>query len=418
MGFQHGLSGLNAASKNLDVIGHNVANSSTTGFKASRTDFAEMVASAIGSSSGSTSGIGVNVAAVSQQFTQGAINSTGNSLDLAVNGDGFFHVKLTDGTQAYTRSGNFQLDKAGNMITTDGASVMGYPIDPVTGLTSSTTLEPLKFPTGQPIPAKETTEITAALNLSARAENAAGDATAVPPIPATPRATYGTSIEVYDSQGIATPVTMYFEKATGNTWNVFTSLDPTATSVGQLVFDGSGKLVSGSPIAMTVAASSLPNPNAAAGGANPVGDLSISLNLSGVTQSSSDFAVSKLTHNGYAAGELNGIQISTDGTIMASYSNGVTRAESQLALAKFSNSQGLSAIGGNNWVATAESGAPLYGTAKSGSFGSMVSGALESSNVDLTAELVNMMGAQRAYQANAQTIKTQDQVFSTLVNLR
>ena len=157
MGFQHGLSGLNAASKNLDVIGHNVANSSTTGFKASRTDFAEMVASAIGSSSGSTSGIGVNVAAVSQQFTQGAINSTGNSLDLAVNGDGFFHVKLTDGTQAYTRSGNFQLDKAGNMITTDGASVMGYPIDPVTGLTSSTTLEPLKFPTGQPIPAKETT---------------------------------------------------------------------------------------------------------------------------------------------------------------------------------------------------------------------------------------------------------------------
>ena len=416
MGFQHGLSGLNAASKNLDVIGHNIANSSTTGFKSSRADFAEMVASAIGSSSGSTSGIGVNVAAISQQFTQGAINSTGNSLDLAINGDGFFHVKLTDGTQAYTRSGNFQLDKAGNLITTDGASVMGYPIDPVTGLTSNTTLEALKFPTGQPIPAKETTQITAALNLSARAENAAGDPAAVPPVPATPRATYGTSLEVYDSQGIATPVTMYFEKAAGNTWNVFTSLDPAATSIGQLIFDGSGKLVSGSPMDMTIAAADLPNPNVT--GANPVQDLNISLNLSGVTQSSSDFAVSKLTHNGYAAGELNGIQISTDGTIMASYSNGVTRAESQLALAKFSNSQGLSAIGGNNWVATADSGTPLYGTAKSGSFGSMVSGALESSNVDLTAELVNMMGAQRAYQANAQTIKTQDQVFSTLVNLR
>jgi len=416
MGFQHGLSGLNAASKNLDVIGHNVANSSTTGFKSSRADFAEMVASAIGSSSGSTAGIGVNVAAVSQQFTQGAINSTGNSLDLAINGDGFFHVKLTDGTQAYTRSGNFQLDKAGNMITTDGASVMGYPIDPATGLTSGTTLEALKFPTGQPIPAKETTEITAALNLSARAENAAGDPAAVPPVPATPRATYGTSIEVYDSQGIATPVALYFEKSAGNTWNVFNSLDTAATSIGQLVFDGSGNLVSGSPIAMTVAAADLPNPNN--GGANPVQDLSISLNLGGVTQSSSEFSVSKLTHNGYAAGELNGIKISTDGTIMASYSNGVTRAESQLALAKFSNSQGLSAIGGNNWVATADSGAPLYGTAKSGSFGAMISGALESSNVDLTAELVNMMGAQRAYQANAQTIKTQDQVFSTLVNLR
>lgn len=416
MGFQHALSGLNAASKNLDVIGHNVANSSTTGFKSSRADFAEMVASAIGSSSGSTSGMGVNVAAVSQQFTQGAINSTGNSLDLAVNGDGFFHVKLTDGTQAYTRSGNFKLDKAGNMVTTEGASVMGYPVDPATGLISSTTLEALKFPTGQPIPAKETTEITASLNLSAGAPNAAGDPAAVPPVPATPRATYGTSIEVYDSQGIATPVALYFEKSAGNTWNVFTSLDATATSIGQLIFDGSGSLVSGSPMTTTIAAADLSNPNV--GGANPVQDLNISLNLGGVTQSSSEFSVSKLTHNGYAAGELNGIKISTDGTIMASYSNGVTRAESQLALAKFSNSQGLSAIGGNNWVATGESGTPLYGTAKSGSFGAMISGALESSNVDLTAELVNMMGAQRAYQANAQAIKTQDQVFSTLVNLR
>ena len=413
MAFQQGLSGLNAASKNLDVIGHNVANSSTTGFKASRTDFAEMVASAIVTSTGANSGIGVNVAAVSQQFMQGAINATGNGLDLAINGDGFFRVALTDGTQAYTRAGNFQLDKAGNMVTTDGASVMGYPIDPVTGLTSSTTLQAIKFPTGQPIPAKETTQVTALLNLNARAVNAAGDATATPPVAATPRATYGTSLEVYDSQGMPTPMTMYFEKGAGNTWNVFNSLDATAAPVGQLVFDGSGKLVSGSPINMTVAAV---NPNAT--GANPVPNLNLTLDLSGVTQFGSDFAVSKLNHNGYAAGELNGITISGDGTIMANYSNGVTRAESQLALAKFSNSQGLSAIGGNNWVATADSGPPVLGTAKSGSFGALVSGALESSNVDLTGELVNMMTAQRAYQANAQTIKTQDQVFSTLVNLR
>ena len=416
MSFQQGLSGLNAASKNLDVIGHNVANSSTTGFKSSRTDFAEAIASAIVTSTGANSGIGVNIAAVSQQFTQGAINSTGNSLDLAVNGDGFFRVSLPDGTQAYTRSGNFQLDKAGNMITTDGASVMGYAIDPATGLTNSTTVQALKFPTGQPIPAKQTTQITALLNLDARATNAAGDATATPPVAATPRATYGTSLEVYDSQGLATPVTMYFEKGAGNTWNVYNSLDASAPSIGQLVFDGSGTLVSGSPINMTIAAADLANPNAT--GANPVGDLALTLDLSGVTQFGSDFAVSKLNHNGYAAGELTGISIGNDGTIMANYSNGVTRAESQLALAKFSNVQGLSAVGGNNWVATSESGPPVFGTAKSGSFGSLVSGALESSNVDLTAELVNMMTAQRAYQANAQTIKTQDQVFSTLVNLR
>lgn len=416
MGFQHGLSGLNAASKNLDVIGHNVANSSTTGFKSSRAEFAEMVASAIGSSSGSTSGIGANVATVSQQFTQGAINSTGNSLDLAVNGDGFFHVSLNDGTQAYTRSGNFQLDKAGNLVTFDGANVMGYSIDQATGLANSTTLEALKFPTGQPIPAKETKEITVALNLNARATPAAGDTSVAPPILATPRATYGTSLEVYDSQGLPTPVTMYFEKGEGNTWNVFNSLAADADSIGTLVFDESGKLSSGSPLSLTIPGSELPNPNN--NGANPVRDLELTLDMGAVTQFGSDFAVSKLSHDGYAAGELNGINISGDGTVMATYSNGVTRAESQLALAKFSNVQGLSAIGNNNWVVTSDSGAPVLGTAKSGSFGSLIAGALESSNVDLTAELVGMMTAQRAYQANAQTIKTQDQVFSTLVNLR
>ena len=410
MGFQHGLSGLNAASKNLDVIGHNIANSGTTGFKSSRTDFAEMIASAIGSASGATTGIGVNVASVSQQFTQGTINRTGNSLDLAINGDGFFSVRLPDGSAAYTRSGNFQLDKAGNMVTIDGANVMGYPIDPTTGKTSSTTLQPLKYPTGQPIAAKATTEILAALNLDARAENAAGDPAATPPIPATPRATYGTSLEVYDSQGMPTPVTMYFEKTNGNTWDVYTSLDA-KTPAGQLTFDSSGKLVSGSPLSLTIPAASLPNPN-------PVPDLVLDIDLSGVSQFGSDFAVSKLNQNGYAAGELSGINVSADGTVMATYSNGVTRAESQLALAKFSNTQGLSAIGGNNWVATPDSGPPVMGTARSGNFGSLQAGALEDSNVDLTAELVNMMGAQRAYQANAQTIKTQDQVFSTLVNLR
>ncbi len=411
MGFQHGLSGLNAASKNLDVIGHNIANSGTTGFKSSRTDFAEMIASAIGSASGATTGIGVNVASVSQQFTQGTINRTGNSLDLAINGDGFFSVRLPDGSAAYTRSGNFQLDKAGNMVTIDGANVMGYPIDPTTGKTSSTTLQPLKYPTGQPIAAKATTEILAALNLDARAENAAGDPAATPPIPATPRATYGTSLEVYDSQGMPTPVSLYFEKGAGNTWNVYTSLDPAAPVAGTLTFDTSGKLLSGSPLALTIPAADLPNPN-------PVPDLVLNIDLGGVSQFGSDFAVSKLNQNGYAAGELSSINVSPDGTVMATYSNGVTRAESQLALAKFSNTQGLSAIGGNNWVATPDSGPPVMGTARSGNFGSLQAGALEDSNVDLTAELVNMMGAQRAYQANAQTIKTQDQVFSTLVNLR
>ena len=151
MSFQQGLSGLNAASKNLDVIGHNIANSNTVGFKASRAEFAEMVASAIGSAGGSNAGIGVEVAAVAQQFTQGNLTITGNSLDVAINGNGFFTLTLPDGTPAYTRSGNFKLDKEGNMITNDNASVMGYPVDPVTGLRSGTDPIPMVFPTAEPI---------------------------------------------------------------------------------------------------------------------------------------------------------------------------------------------------------------------------------------------------------------------------
>lgn len=249
MSFQQGLSGLNAASKNLDVIGHNIANSNTTGFKSSRADFAEMVASAIGSASGQSSGIGVNVASVSQQFRQGSITSTGNNLDIAINGNGFFVVKQSDGSTAYTRAGNFGLDKEGNLKTVDNDNVMGYQVDPATGkIQSGATPVPLSFPTGQPIPAKQTSKVGVELNLDARATVAAGDASATPPIAATPRATYGTSLNVYDTQGTAIPVNLYFEKdATGNTWNVFNSLDATATPIGKAVFDASGKLTSVTP---------------------------------------------------------------------------------------------------------------------------------------------------------------------------
>src|SRR3989344_5803148 len=222
MSFQQGLSGLNAASKNLDVIGHNIANSNTVGFKASRAEFAEMVASAIGSSGGPPAG----------------------------SGGGFFTLTLPDGTPAYTRSGNFKLDKEGNMITNDNANVMGYPVDPVTGLRSGTDPIPMVFPTSEPIPAKQTTTITAAFNLPATATDAAGDPAATPPIPATPRATYGTSINVFDSRGVAKPVSLYFQKtATDNTWDVYDKLDdPTAvppvvaTPIGQITFDNNGAI--------------------------------------------------------------------------------------------------------------------------------------------------------------------------------
>lgn len=412
MGFQQGLSGLNAASKNLDVIGHNIANSGTVGFKASRTEFDEMVASAIGSANGTNGGIGVSVGAIAQQFTQGNISVTGNNLDVAINGNGFFQIQQNDGTMAYTRAGNFKLDKDGNVITNAGGKVMGYPVDPATGKPTAGSPRPLVFPTGAPIPAKQTEKAKITFNLDARAVAAA---TATPP---TPRATYGTSITAYDSQGVPQPVSFYFVK-TGNPneWEMYTTLDetlqPPGSPVGTITFDGNGKIISGGSFGMNISTAPA-NPNSPI----PGPDFVVNFDFSDSTQYGTKWAVSESTQDGYTAGQLTGINIGTDGTILTRYSNDVTRPEGVVSLATFRNTQGLSDIGNNLWVETYESGQPTVGQPTNGAFGQLRSGALEDSNVDLTAELVNMMTAQRAYQANAQTIKTQDQIMSTLVNLR
>ena len=422
MGFQQGLSGLSAASRSLDVIGHNIANANTTGFKSSRAEFADMVAASMGAASGRSNGIGVEVAAVAQQFTQGSLTVTGNNLDLAINGNGFFKVQQPDGSAAYTRAGNFKLDKAGDLVTNDGSHVMGYKVDPATGVAGTETV-PLSFPVGSPIGAKQTTSITASFNLDARAKDAAGvtaDPTATPPVAAvapTPRSTYGTSVNVFDSQGVATPLSLYFVKtAEPNTWEVYTSLDETLEPPGSpkhtITFNEKGEIVADSAkLTLEVTPSANPNTDAP-------GPFEVEIDFGKVTQFGNKFAVSDLKQDGYGAGELTNINVANDGTIVASYSNGVTRAEAQVALANFRNPQGLTPVGGNNWVETFESGPSMLGKPGDGNFGVLRSGALEESNVDLTAELVNMMTAQRAYQANAQTIKTQDQAMSTIVNLR
>lgn len=400
MGFQQGLSGLNAASRNLDVIGNNIANANTVGFKQSRTEFADLVASSIGVTSGSTAGIGVEVATIAQQFSQGNITVTGNTLDVAINGNGFFALTQTDGSAAYTRNGQFKLDKDGNLVTNQSAQVMGYPTDPLTGLRTSVTLQPIVLPTGGPIPAQQSTAITAEFNLDAEAPVAA---TAVPP---TPRTTYGTSLNVFDSQGVAVPVNLYFEKTALNTWAVY-DLPTGGTAVGSLVFNNSGAITTpapGTPIALSVT--------------GPLGAFGVSLNVDDVTQFGSPFAVSNLTQDGYTAGELTGIRIENSGNITARYSNGQTQSAGQLALVNFRNPQGLGQLGAGVWQETFESGLPVTGAPSEGNFGALRSGSVEDANVDLTSELVNMLTAQRAYQANAQTIKTQDQVLSTLVNLR
>lgn len=408
MAFHHGLSGLNAASKKLDVVGQNIANSSTIGFKASRAEFTAMVASAMGGCGCSGTGIGVT-SSVSQQFSQGVITPTSNALDMAINGNGFFCVQTPAGDTAYTRMGNFQLNKAGELVTTNGDKVMGYPIDPTTGGVSDTR-GTITFPTGG-IPAKPTENINVALNLDARTEAP----------PASSRAASGTSLQVYDSLGIAHPVSLYFERSganANNTWEVFDGLDDpaavppvVATSLGTITFNPDGSIAT-NPATLTLSVTPAP-----ATGAAPV-PMSMTVDLSKVTQYGNSFSVSKLSQDGYAAGEFIGVNVSEDGTLMASYSNGVTRGEVRMSMATFINPQGLTPASNGNWIASASSGEPVPGTAGAGNFGSITGSALEESNVDLTAELVEMMTAQRYYQANAQTIKTQDEAFSTITNMR
>jgi len=406
MSFQTGLSGLNAASRNLDVIGNNIANANTVGAKVARAEFSEIVAASTIAANGRTEGIGVEVAAVAQQFTQGVVNVTGNPLDIAINGAGFFRVTLPDGSAAYTRGGEFKLDTEGNIVTNAKAKLMGYPTT-VDGVATSSSLQPMTLPTGSPIPARATTSISAELNLDASA------AVWNTPVPPTPLTTYGTSLNVYDSQGSAIPTSVYLRKTASDTWQIYT--DPTsdatatATLAATLTFDNNGKLVSSAPALPSISLTS-PNPN--------IGTFSATLDVTKTTQYATSFAVTDLVQDGYAPGDFVALAIGDNGVIKARYSNGQTQAAGQIAVADFRDVQGLRPSANGNWVETVESGQPIVGEPGVGKFGALRAGALEESNIDLTSELVNMMTAQRTYQANAQTIKTQDQVLSTLTQLR
>ena len=404
MGFQQGLSGLNSSSRNLDVIGHNIANANTVGMKASRVEFAEVYASSINASGGTNAGIGVTVAATTQMFTQGNITVTGNDLDVAINGNGFYELTMPTGGMAYSRSGLFKLNNEGQVVTNLGGQLMGYPTDSE-GTRLSFTTQPLSLPTGGPIPARATSNVAAEFNLDARAPVAA---TAVPP---TPLSKYGTSVIAYDPQGLEIPVGFAFEKTAVNQWNVYTSVngsDPAASTPFMLQFNTDGSLNPATPIPpLTVASPS-----------NPAVSFPLTLDFGGVTQFGIDFAVNNLQQDGYRPGELTNLKIGETGVITASYSNGQTRAAGQIALVNFRNVQGLQPTGNGNWEANFATGEPVRGAPGEGKFGTLRAGALEDSNIDITGELVSMMTAQRAYQANAQSIKTQDQVLNTLLNLR
>ncbi len=416
MSFQQGLSGLSASSQNLDVIGNNIANANTTGMKMSRAEFSDLYASAMGGSN-SGAGIGVAVGNVAQIFTQGNISSTGNPLDVAINNNGFFQLLTPSGTFAYTRDGAFKQDVNGNIVTNDGSKVLGISPDPTTGaILPGGALVPLTLPTGSGIPAVATTTISASVNLDARAATATGSAVATPPTLVPPLATYGTALTAYDGQGVPVPVSLYFTKTGLNTWQVYTNDLTGGTTIPQplgapMDFDpATGNLAVGSPWLTSM---SLPM-SSVNGALTPAPKI----DLSGVSQFGTSFAVSTLSQNGQKPGKLTSINIDTSGVVIGSYDNGKQVPAGQIQLATFANSQGLSPNSGGTWSSTPASGTPVSGAPGTGNFGTLTSGALEDSNVDLTKALVDMMTAQRSYQANAQTIKTQDQVMSTLVNLR
>ena len=419
MGFQQGLSGLNASSKNLEVIGNNIANANTFGAKASRAEFADVYANAIGGTRNAI-GIGVSVAAVAQQFTQGNITGTDNPLDIAINGGGFFQVRDPSGAMTYSRNGQFKVDNAGFIINNQGSRLMGFPAD-ATGTIIPGAATALQMPTAGITP-QVTTGIQMEMNLDARAGVTLPTAGA--PIDFADPSTYNnaTSQTVYDVQGQEVALTYYFQKTGTNTWNVYVAANgtPLATSGGNpapsttITFPTNG----GTPTAPAgTVALDIPSVSNAVG-AVTVPITGVALDLSGATQYGAQFGVTDLQQDGYSAGQLIGAQIDANGVISARYSNGETRPAGQLELATFRNPQGLQPMGGNAWVQTAASGGPIVGTPGSGNLGVLQAGALEESNVDLTAELVNMIVAQRSYQANAQTIKTQDQILQAIVNLR
>ena len=419
MSFQQGLSGLNASSKNLEVIGNNVANANTVGAKASRAEFADMYASALNGAGTTTIGIGVNLAAVTQQFTQGNITTTENPLDLAINGNGFFEV--TNGVQTmYTRNGQFQANKDGYIVNSAGLQLMGYPANDQ-GVIQPGAARALQLPTGGVDP-NVTTEINVEMNLDARLATTL-PATS-PQIDFNNADTYNnaTSISVFDAKGQDVAVTYYFQKSGTDTWNVYATangvtLAGTAAAplpVTSITFpaDGSAPTAPTAPVTITIPATTNAN------GAATLPITGVALDLTQATQFGSPFGVTDMSQDGYAAGKLASLSIETTGIVMATYSNGQSKPAGQIELATFRNPQGLSPLGGNVWARTFASGDPTVGTPGTGNLGALQASALEESNVDLTGELVDMITAQRVYQANAQTIKTQDAVLQTLVNLR
>jgi flagellar hook protein FlgE len=512
MSFQQGLSGLNGAAKSLDVIGNNIANASTVGFKGSQAQFADVYANSLNGAGNNSAGIGTKVSQIAQLFTQGNIESSNNPLDIAINGGGFFRTDI-GGVVQYSRNGQFSLDKEGYMVNAQGAALTGYRAGP-TGAILAGAPVPIQIDNADLKPIV-TSRVNSSLNL-----NSDSVTPTVTPFDATNPNTYNkqTSIDVFDSLGNPHVMSTFYVRTSAAHWDVYVANDGTEitalgvaaaaqgtdpavfqpaidaraawvaasttipvdpptvdaaaaayaavardfvlaaataanasqaeldaitlaadtaglkpgntpdkidadialavrvppTKVGELVFDTTGTLSTALmpqtlPLGVTL-------PVFPPTGAQQ--SLTVQLNFDGTTQNFSATSERKSSQDGYPVGHLQRFSAGADGIILGQYSNGRSQPLGQVVLANFANPNGLQPMGNNAWVQTSMSGVPQIGTPDTGSLGALQSSAVENSNVDLTAELVNMITAQRVYQANAQTIKTQDSVLQTLVNLR
>jgi len=400
MPFSIALSGLNAAQTDLDVIANNIANSNTTGFKGSRTEFGDVYAVSQNGIASNATGKGARVTTVSTQFTQGDINFTENNLDLAASGKGFFRLD-SQGSIIYSRAGAFQIDKDGFVVNANGAQLTGFQTDTNGNLTGALGSLKVAFSESNP---QATANLTMGANLDALES--------VPPaFNVSDPATYNhsTSTTVFDSLGASHVATMYFRKDAVNSWQSFIYVDGAEVSPpgGNALTFGSSGAISAPTTFNTIAF----NPG------NGAANMTVAFDFAKLSQYGGTFGVNALTQDGFPTGLLNSIDIDDTGAMFARFSNGRSNILGQVALANFPNSQGLQAGGNTSFSETFASGAAIVGIPGSTNLGLIQSGALEQSNVDLTKELVDLITAQRTFQANAKVISTAGDINQTIINL-
>lgn len=396
------VSGLNTYGNAMSVIGNNIANIGTVGFKSSRASFADLVSASLGggSSTGQV-GLGVFLNDVQTSFAQGSLSNTGNTLDLAIDGTGFFGLRDNAGAVSYTRAGQFEVNNLGEIVDPSGRFLQGYQASP-TGVILGT-VGNITLSTATVAPqATSTAAVEANLNAASTIPVTAFDVTDA--------STYNFSngITIYDTLGSQHQLRLYYVRASANTWNLYSQVDGgAATAQTNLVFNSSGVLTGGGTQAF-----SLP---ITGGAATP---LNVAMDFSAMTQYGAASNLTNQTQDGFTSGSFQGLSIDSVGRVVAQFSNGQTRTLAQVVLNRFTNPNGLARSGESGFVETVDSGAPLAGAPTNNGLGRLISQAIEQSNVDLGKEFVDMIITQRAFQANSRAITTSDEMLQELVNLK